>query len=403
MDRSRVPGSRPVVILNMHYSGLGIARDLAGTGAAVHGLSFDPSFFGNYSKHCRFVVSPDTETQPEQCLDFLLDLASRCEQRPLLLVTRDHDIDFFLRFRSELDRVFVVPYPSSETLSLIMDKNRLFARARELGIRCPRECVVRSKEELVHNRERLVFPCIVKPVRASQWRQRAMWRIVRRKVVKIDSYAELEAFYRTIEPHDPLVQIEEYIPGPDSDLVIFGSYRNPATGVLACFTARKLIQYPSGSGTGVAVQSRRITEIEGPSKKLLDGLGYFGISEIEYKRDGRDGSYALIEMNPRHWDQHSLGAASGVNLSRALYRDLLGEPPGEAVQADREVVWLAEEGYFRSLLSNLRGGLYPWSLYAAALRGRKVFAVFDRHDLKPIVHLLRTTARQTIRQAFAKS
>jgi predicted ATP-grasp superfamily ATP-dependent carboligase len=93
--------------------------------------------------------------------------------------------------------------------------------------------------------------------------------------------------------------------------------------VLASFTARKRLQYPPLAGTGVVVEALPIGEIVAPSKSLLAALQFHGISEIEYKRDTRDGTLNLIEINPRHWDQHGLGTAVGVNLSEAACRDML--------------------------------------------------------------------------------
>src|SRR6476660_5367458 len=40
----------PVIIMNMFYSGLAIARDLAGTGVRVIGLSSDPKAYGNFTR-----------------------------------------------------------------------------------------------------------------------------------------------------------------------------------------------------------------------------------------------------------------------------------------------------------------------------------------------------------------
>ncbi len=43
-------------------------------------------------------------------------------------------------------------------------------------------------------------------------------------------------------------------------------------------------------------------------------LGFHGISQVEYKRDPRDGTLRLMEVNARLWQWHSLAAACGVTL-----------------------------------------------------------------------------------------
>ena len=53
--------------------------------------------------------------------------------------------------------------------------------------------------------------------------------------------------------------------------------------------------------------------------------GFHGISQVEFKRDPRDGRFKLMEVNPRLWQWHGLAAACGVDLPLIAYRDLTGE------------------------------------------------------------------------------
>jgi len=50
---------------------------------------------------------------------------------------------------------------------------------------------------------------------------------------------------------------------------------------------------------------------------------------VETKLDPRDGRYKLIEVNPRLWQWHGLGAACGVDITWIAYRDQIGDrlPP----------------------------------------------------------------------------
>ena len=68
--------------------------------------------------------------------------------------------------------------------------------------------------------------------------------------------------------------------------------------------------------------------------RLLQELRYHGVSQVEFKRDPRDGRFCLMEVNARHWMWHSLAAASGVNLSLAAYRDVTGHPYMATRQVD---------------------------------------------------------------------
>lgn len=398
----------PVVILNMHYTGLGLARALSAYTRRIHALGAQPSLFGNCSRFCQFARSPDTQREPEACRHFLLEFARGFEQRPLLFPTRDHDVHFIIRFRAELDAGYRIIAPPTETLATMLDKGRLYDTARRLSVPLPATCWIEDVADLASARM-LRFPCIVKPVTASQWRREGVWEIVgRRKAVVMQDYAALEAFYRRLEPYDPRGMIQEYIDGPDSDLVVFGSYRN-SSGRLAWFTGRKLLQYPAHSGTGVAVRACRIPAIIAQSKRLLEGLDYLGVSEIEYKYDRAARNYKLIEINTRHWDQHSIGADCGVDLSRVLYEDVVSERWLNTEQTEKSTTWIAEDSLLVSVLSNLRQRAYPWSTYAEALRAPRRLAVYAREDRRPALHLLHQTVsalggrlRFGLRQSFTR-
>ena len=52
------------------------------------------------------------------------------------------------------------------------------------------------------------------------------------------------------------------------------------------------------------------------------------MSQVEFKRDPRDGRFKLMEVNPRFWLWHGLAASLGVDFARIAYHDLLGRPAG---------------------------------------------------------------------------
>ena len=108
--------------MNMHYSGLGIARDLAGSGVRVIGLSFDNSFFGNRSRYCEFRLYPNSQFAPSQCLNYLVDLSKEIGGKPLLLPTRDIDILFVMQFRQTIDDHYTLAYPDNQVLENIVNK-----------------------------------------------------------------------------------------------------------------------------------------------------------------------------------------------------------------------------------------------------------------------------------------
>jgi predicted ATP-grasp superfamily ATP-dependent carboligase len=76
-----------------------------------------------------------------------------------------------------------------------------------------------------------------------------------------------------------------------------------------------------------------------PAVRLLAAVQFTGLVEVEFKRDLRDGKYKLLDVNPRLWGWHTLGARAGVDFSYLLWQMLHGEPV-PAVRARPGVQWV---------------------------------------------------------------
>ena len=377
----------PVVVLNTHHSGLAVARDLAPLGVRVIGLTAVPQFPGNCSRLLEYRRAPDSLTEGSELLDYLVRLAGELGKRVVLLPTRDHDINFISQHRATLDEHFILALLPPAGLERVMNKDVLADAARSAGLRVPRSVTVREPTELEKARD-LRFPCICKPLYASQWRRARIWEAVgRQKARRVETFEELAGYYRGFSDLDPLVSVQEWVEGGEENLLVFGSYCGADHEVAGYFTARKRLQYPPLAGTGIVVEALPLPRLEEPSRALLRALAFRGISEIEYKLDDRDGVLYLIEVNPRHWDQHGLGTAVGVNLSELLYRDVTGQPMRAMRQSTDRVRWIAEAEYARHLARCLLGRA-PWSDVGLALGASRTWAVYNPADLGPFLSLL---------------
>lgn len=377
----------PVVVLNTHYSGLAIARDLAPIGVRVIGVTAHRGFAGNWSRYLEYRESPDSLHAPGALLEYLVRLADELGQRPLLLPTRDHDINFISYARSTLERHYRIGLAPAHDLERVLNKSSLAAAAAAAGLRVPASVTVKEAADIGAAKS-LRFPCICKPVYASQWRQPGIWEAVgRQKARRVDSFEELHDFYRAFSHLDPAITVQEWVQGDEENLLILGAYCNERSEIVCSFTARKRLQYPPLAGTGIVVEALPLPELLAPSVALLSALAFRGICEVEYKRDARDGQLYLIEVNPRHWDQHGLGTAVGVNLSEAMYRDLTGQPVRLMAQGQQTVLWIAEQEFAHRLLRSLR--LHESWMDTRVVLGRaRVWATYDSRDKGPFLSLL---------------
>ena len=116
--------------------------------------------------------------------------------------------------------------------------------------------------------------------------------------------------------------------------------------------------------------------------RLLRALEFHGVSQVEFKRDPRDGRYKLMEVNPRLWQWHGLAAACGVDIPRIAYWDLLGArlPPARMNGAGK------------------RWAITLWSGHGVALqRPPYVDAVFAADDPGPALHQAARVVRGALR------
>ena len=184
--------------------------------------------------------------------------------------------------------------------------------------------------------------------------------------------------------------LQDIVPGGDEELYTLGSYLDAQSRPLAQFTGHKLRQHPPRFGHVSMAVSTWVPELAEAGLRLLHELGYHGVSQVEFKRDPRDGRYRLMEVNARHWMWHSLATACGVNLSLAAYRDAIGEPYISPRQVDG-LKWVVSLTDARDAFARWRRGeekLWPW---LRSYRGVRVDGLYSLRDPLPGALL---TARQ---------
>ena len=54
-----------------------------------------------------------------------------------------------------------------------------------------------------------------------------------------------------------------------------------------------------------------------PWLRFLRAIDYYGLVEMEYKWDRRDGQYKLLDVNGRTWGYHTLGQAAATGCEVA--------------------------------------------------------------------------------------
>lgn len=399
------------VVMNMFYTGLGIARSLGEQGIRVIGLTSHRGSYGNFTRYAKLYSCPDSRERPEALLAFLLQLGDTVAQGAVVFPTRDDDVLFLERFRERLRGRFTLALPNSAALQASLNKWETSRWAQTSGVPVPKCWTVEGKADLLRIAPELTFPCVLKPISAHLWRQKRNWETVgRRKAIPIHSTEQLLAEYDRISRAEGRALLQELVSGADHCLYIAACYLDRESNFVAGFTAQKLLQVPDGFGTGCIVQTVNRPELLQTAAALLRNMQFTGIAEVEFKWDSRCEQYKLIEINPRPWDQHRLGNVCGVDLVHIAYCDLAGHalPPMAKQRTGQK--WIADDVFCYVLLRALwrRDGSFRSLLRLTG--GRRIYAIWSRRDPLPLLAFigmrllpdLITTALRLLRSSIGR-
>ena len=327
-----------------------------------------------------------------QIVDTVMELGRRFDlQGWVLYPTRDEIVAAFAKHRDELSTVFRVPTPAWEAVEPAWDKRRTYALAEELGIPAPRTVVVRSPAELAESGIRP--PVALKPAIKEHFIY-----VTKVKALRADTSEELDAAFRqscSVIPAEE-VMVQELIPGSGECQFSYCAFFKDGQSV-AKMLVRRARQRPVLFGrSSTYVETVDMPELEEPSERFLRAIGYYGLAEMEYKLDERDGRYKLLDVNLRTWGSHTIGWPAGVDFAYLLFRDQVGEPI-EPVRARAGVKWIRLATDLPTSLGQIARGRLSWRVFLQSLTSFDIEAVFARDDPLPglaeitlLPHLIRT-------------
>ena len=325
---------RPAVVADFLATGIGIIHCLSR--APIDVVTVAPAWpplvcFGKYSRFPRMSVSYSPR-RGETLVATLLRLSSGFDGRPVLFPGSDDHLAAMMSDRARLSERFHVPVAAHLGLEFF-EKNWQYQLADRVGVPTPRYATFIAGE--APDVQGFRFPLILKPSARLKGAAKAVFRY---RIVRTP--AELEKALADLGEHlaGRGFQIAEDIPGLPDQLYTVGAYSSHDGIVLRSYTGRKLSQFPFSHGHGSICQSVVLPDkVVRMAEALLNGAGFHGISQVEFKFDARDNRYKLIEINGRSWSWIKLAAFSGVNLPLIQYYDLTGDPQlAEAVARPQE-------------------------------------------------------------------
>lgn len=267
--------------------------------------------------------------------------------RPLLLIAGyDHLVQIVVDHAPKLETMgYRFPHLSRQQLDKAAMKEQFYAVCEDLGIRYPRTATIDCGQGSTAVAPFVAsltdpdwqYPLILKAGDGGAW---ANTRFAgRRKVHYLaDAHALTAILTQAIDAgYDQHLIVQQFIPGPDSNLRILSHFRDyTGTTVLTGLAEVIVEDHAAGlEGNSRAVVVAPDTTLEAQGRKLMDAMNWHGFGMFDIKVHEETGEPYFLEMNPRLGRHHYYLTVAGANPAPYLYREFISQEAQPAPLAIR--------------------------------------------------------------------
>ena len=372
--RAKGPGA---VVIGGDYQGLGIVRSLGRHGVPVYVVD-DETSIARYSRYTKLAVRVPSLRDAKETVHLLMELGREQGLRGwVLFPTRDETVAALSRYRAELSEIFRVPTPVWESVQWLWDKRCTYGLAEKLGIPAPHTWYPRSVNDLGQVDGH--FPVVVKPAIKEHFLY-----ATKAKAWRANNPAQLRDLFERASRHIPVdeIMVQDAIPGDGACQYAYCSFfkqGHPVASLVAC----RRRQHPLDFGrASTYVETVELPAVEENSLRFLRAIKFYGLVELEYKRDPRDGQYRLLDVNGRTWGYHTIGRQAGVDFPYLLFADQVNETV-EPCRGKVGVRWIRLLTDLPVGFVGILTGQIDRREYFRSLRDYHEEAVFSREDPLP--------------------
>ncbi|WP_371372116.1 ATP-grasp domain-containing protein [Sporomusa aerivorans] len=281
------------------------------------------SDFTSYSSFCECINVPDPRYCEQPLLAAMREIGLKLAhqgKKAILFVTGDEWLTIFSKHKHVLEDIFEFTFPDWNVVEQLTIKDKLYKLCDKLLIKYPKTCVCFTNN--ISDCKALKPPILIKPSSVTDFIS-AFSRGPRNQV--FSSHEEVAQYIQKkfIEGYSSPFIVQEYIPGGIENLYTITTFSDSNKVLKGVSIGHKLTQYPKDAGTITSGLVKYEPAIIQPAKQILEAVGYYGISNIEFKYDTREGTYNLIEVNPRPGMWNYSSYKSGINLFEMLIKDIV--------------------------------------------------------------------------------
>ncbi len=308
---------------------LAAVRNLGANGVEVAVISSERLSAAAWSRWGSRSYSGPHETDSDRFIERLLAIG-KANPDQILLATSDQTAWLYAANADLLAKYFRLYQPSLETIGSILNKETFAAEASKAGLAVLPSWCPRDDKELEALAPTLPYPILIKP-------RTHVHRLRNDKGVVVCSADQLIRQYRLFLDRKQYRAARNPI-SPDANRPVLQQFVNmDGEGVLSItgfldrtrqhFVTRnaiKVFQRSRPVGVGICFESLPPNaELSNAVRRLCDALSYFGIFEVEFLRF--NGTWAVIDFNPRLYNQVGLDIRRGMPLPLLACLDAIGD------------------------------------------------------------------------------
>lgn len=353
--------SRILVLDGNQRASLAAVRSLGSRGLWVAvGESTDVSMAG-VSRFCSHqALYSDPFNAPRA---FFEDILRHVEELGItfLLPITEATTYALLAYRHELPDSVTLPFPASESVEQLANKNELFRLAQSLDVPVPGTVYCEGRQDGLKALEKVEqFPLVLKPFKSRVLQD---GRITSTRVIIAKNRSEARDALEQEVFFDFPFTLQTFIEGHGRGVFALFDHGEPV-----CFFAhRRLREKPPGGGVSVLCESALVDpELQDFSESLLRRANWHGVAMVEF-RVAEDGTGYLMEVNPRFWGSLQLAIDSGIDFPWWLYQVSTGQKVSVVPSQYRRVRWVLGDLDRLYLVLKSPSDTYTW--------GRKLLEV----------------------------
>lgn len=369
----------PVLLLGGKENSLSITRHLGRHGIKVR-VSGGANCWALHSRYCAEALPvPGGTAQQAYWKTLLLGNDGRLNGH-ILWPLSDDAIEFVQANRNQLAARYMLGEGDAELQRAFLDKMQTLEIARAANVGAPQFWRMKTEDDIGTAAASIGFPAMVKPIESHKFT-----RVFGRKLFIVEDAAALEDGVRRAWEHGIDVFAVEMIPGPDSALSSYYTYRTAAGRRLFDFTKSVIRRWPVNRGNACFHRTGWDAETAAAGIRFFESAGLQGLGNIEFKRDPRDGQLKIIEVNARFTAAQELVRRAGYPIDLMIYCHLTRQPVPEAKPVSRTLyLWYPLRDLLGSIELLRRGELGVWGWFRSIAKPGMVFPLVSFTDPAPI-------------------